>query len=63
LIRMESYLELFSFATKTHITVQQAHEMEELYDIFQLTLTIEAFQQYSLLTTEITSLELNSSND
>jgi hypothetical protein len=59
---MESYIELFSFATKTHITVQQAHEME-LYDIFQLPLTIEAFQQYSLLATEITSLELNSSND
>jgi hypothetical protein len=63
MIRMESYPELFSFATRTHITVQQAHEMEELYEIFQLLLTIEAFQQYSLLSIEITSLELNSNTD
>jgi hypothetical protein len=63
MIRMESYPELYSFTTKTHITIQQAHEMEELYEIFQLPLTIEDFQQYSLLSVEITNMELNSNTD
>jgi hypothetical protein len=43
MVRMDTYLELYSFATKTHITVKQAHEVTDLYEIFQLPLTIEAF--------------------
>jgi hypothetical protein len=56
-------IELFSFTTKSIITVQQAVEMENLHDIFQLPLSEEAYHQYILLNTELENLSISHEND
>jgi hypothetical protein len=56
-------IELFSFTTKSNITVQQAIEMENLHDIFQLPLSEEAYHQYILLNTELENLSISHEND
>jgi hypothetical protein len=38
--------ELFSYMTQQNITMQEAKEMENLYNIFQLPMSDEAFLQY-----------------
>jgi hypothetical protein len=63
MVQKEVYPKMFSFATKVEIIVQQAHEMSNLYEIFHLPLTSEAFQQYSVLSVEITNLELRLDHD
>jgi hypothetical protein len=63
IVQKEAYPELFSFTTKSEITVQQAQEVGQLYEIFQLPLTSEAFQQYTMLSSEIANLELRPNHD
>jgi urate oxidase len=48
--------ELFSDTTQSNITVQQAKEMENLHDMFQLPMSNEAFQQYLNLMEELANL-------
>jgi hypothetical protein len=55
--------ELYSFLAKREITVNQAKSMMDLYDIFQLPMTLEAFQQYNSLWEEIDFLEITQEID
>jgi hypothetical protein len=55
--------ELFSDTTQINITVQQAKEMENLHDMFQLPMSNEAFQQYLNLMEELANLPKTQDKD
>jgi hypothetical protein len=45
--------ELYSFAKNHGITLKQAHEVTNLYDLFQLPLIEQEFNQYLRLSMEM----------
>jgi hypothetical protein len=45
-VRVMEFLELYSFTTKSTITVSKAKTLEDLHEIFQLPLSNEAFHYY-----------------
>jgi hypothetical protein len=48
---------------KQNITMQEAKEMENLHNIFQLPMSDEAFQQYLHLRAELYNLPANQEKD
>jgi hypothetical protein len=40
------YLELFSFACNSKLTVKEANQKEHLIEIFQLPLSVQAYEQF-----------------
>lgn len=53
--------ELFSFARKTKISVSPACQSAELYDLFYLPLSVEAFHQFQEFTEIISNVQLHDS--
>jgi hypothetical protein len=43
--------------------LRKAKSMVDIHDIFQLSLTNEAYQQYNTLISEIENMEINSETD
>jgi hypothetical protein len=62
-VRPQAWLELYSFSIEREVTVYQAKSMLDLHDMFQLPMTIEAFQQYNSLMEDIDSLEITQEDD
>jgi hypothetical protein len=57
-----TYLELYSFTLNTKVTIKSVMQME-LQDLFQLPMSLEAFDQYCELDIFMQSLHLTNSKD
>jgi hypothetical protein len=62
-IRSSQFPELFSFYTSNGFTVAQAASLPNLYDIFHLPLSAEAYQQYVSLNHDLQELRLTEDTD
>jgi hypothetical protein len=62
-VRRLSSAELFSFTTDIRIRVSQALHLDQIHDMFQLPMSEIAFQQYSLLSSELENLQITDEND
>jgi hypothetical protein len=64
-IREEDLPHLFSFAKNTHITVLEAWNKnnEDLYDLFNLPLSVTAHEEFHTLKDELNSLDITTEHD
>jgi hypothetical protein len=62
-VNREINLTLYSFTTKINITLRKAKSMVDIHEIFQLSLTNEAYQQYNTLISETENIEINYETD
>jgi hypothetical protein len=57
------YPELFSFTVNTKITVQSVRQLESFHDLFQLPMSLKAFEQYCELDIFMQSLHPTNTKD
>ena len=62
-IRKIKYPELHSFTQKESMSIKQAKELENLYSLFQLPLSIQAHQQFHLLSRELYNIKNSEDKD
>lgn len=58
-----AYPELYSFAQNRVLNLQKAAHMEELINMFQLPLSIEAFDQFKALQQDMQDIQLHQVKD
>ena len=59
----QSFPELFSYAKNTLILVKKACQSQELYDLFHLPLSVEAFQRFQVFSELVDNLNLTEDTD
>ena len=62
-IRKIKYPELHSFTQKESISIKEAKELENIYNLFQLPLSIQAHQQFHLLSGELNNIRNSDDKD
>ena len=59
----QQYLELFSFANNTKLSIEEAKQQEHLFQIFQLPLSEQAYEHYLELNEAWDQITINNSKD